>query len=280
MPLIKSRSSDTRRALVLQQNTLCSQFPQQIKKIMNDNKSTKFRTSLAQKKNYISTMLNNQIQTLNKQVDMLIRIVQNSISVLELNYIKYQYSQQQLWDRERRAENERVSLFGTNTLVKFEFLELIYIFYCFHSKYAKSRELKTCQLQYIWDLSQNSFKRFKWTWVHQNSYLGIAHLLIGDLTHKQLICNSQLISFYSTLYEDLNKLDVSTIVNFLGIISKQNGVLIRYLKFDKIQRSRLNVGIQLKNTRISSISLIQHTYEKSSCITQLDHQCLLKIRLN
>ncbi|CAL6100842.1 Hypothetical_protein [Hexamita inflata] len=47
----------------------------QIKKIMNDNKSTNFRTSLAQKKNVISTMLNYQIQTLNKQVDMLIQIV-------------------------------------------------------------------------------------------------------------------------------------------------------------------------------------------------------------
>ncbi|CAL6070728.1 leucine-rich_repeat domain-containing protein [Hexamita inflata] len=57
---------------------------QQIKKIMNDNK---FRTSLAQKKNYISIMLNNQIQTMNKQVDMLIQIVQNSITYLDSDKI-------------------------------------------------------------------------------------------------------------------------------------------------------------------------------------------------
>ncbi|CAL5984933.1 Conserved_hypothetical protein [Hexamita inflata] len=55
----------------------------QIKKIVNDNKITKFRTSLAQKKNCVSTMLNNQTQTMNKQIDMLIQIVQNSISYLD-----------------------------------------------------------------------------------------------------------------------------------------------------------------------------------------------------
>ncbi|CAL5970287.1 leucine-rich_repeat domain-containing protein [Hexamita inflata] len=55
----------------------------QIRKIMNEIKLVKFRTSLAQKQNYISTMLNNQIQTMNKQVNMLIQLVQNSISYLE-----------------------------------------------------------------------------------------------------------------------------------------------------------------------------------------------------
>ncbi|CAL6075441.1 leucine-rich_repeat domain-containing protein [Hexamita inflata] len=55
----------------------------QIRKIVNDNKITKFRTSLTQKKNYVSTMLNNQIQTMNKQVEMLIQVVQNSISYLD-----------------------------------------------------------------------------------------------------------------------------------------------------------------------------------------------------
>ncbi|CAL6054206.1 leucine-rich_repeat domain-containing protein [Hexamita inflata] len=55
----------------------------QTKKIMNENKNQQFRTSLTQKKNYVSTMLNNQIQTMNKQVEMLIQLVQNSISHLD-----------------------------------------------------------------------------------------------------------------------------------------------------------------------------------------------------
>ncbi|CAL6036966.1 Conserved_hypothetical protein [Hexamita inflata] len=50
----------------------------QIRKIMNDNKIAKFKTYLAQKENYISIMLNKQIQILNKQLEMLIQVVQFS----------------------------------------------------------------------------------------------------------------------------------------------------------------------------------------------------------
>ncbi|CAL6001515.1 leucine-rich_repeat domain-containing protein [Hexamita inflata] len=42
----------------------------QIRKIKNDNKQQKFRTSLALQKNYVSVMLNNQIMRMNKQLEI------------------------------------------------------------------------------------------------------------------------------------------------------------------------------------------------------------------
>ncbi|CAL5999824.1 Hypothetical_protein [Hexamita inflata] len=99
--------------------------------------------------------------------------------------------------------------------------------------------------------------------------LSFAKIVIYELLYYQLVTQltsnqqfkvirSLFISCYSALYEDLIKLNLSTTANFLGLISKRNGVLVQYLKFDVILRSsRLNVGIQLKSTIISPISLIQ-----------------------
>ncbi|CAL6001527.1 fibronectin_type III domain-containing protein [Hexamita inflata] len=49
----------------------------QIREIKNENKITKFRNSLAQNKSYVSVMLNNQIMKMNKEVDILVRFIQN-----------------------------------------------------------------------------------------------------------------------------------------------------------------------------------------------------------
>ncbi|CAL6058664.1 Hypothetical_protein [Hexamita inflata] len=88
----------------------------------------------------------------------------------------------------------------------------------------------------------------------------LIYQLVTQLTNNQQskVIRGLFISCYSTLYEDLIKLNLSTISNFLGLISKRNGVQVQFLKFDAILRSfRLNVGIQLKSSIISPISLIQ-----------------------
>ncbi|CAL6000839.1 Hypothetical_protein [Hexamita inflata] len=88
----------------------------------------------------------------------------------------------------------------------------------------------------------------------------LIYQLVTQLTNNQQskVIRWLFISCYAALYEDLIKLYLSIIANFLGLISKRNGVLVQYLKFDAILRSsRLNVGIQLKSSIISPISLIQ-----------------------
>ncbi|CAL6012573.1 Hypothetical_protein [Hexamita inflata] len=99
--------------------------------------------------------------------------------------------------------------------------------------------------------------------------LGFAKIVIQKLLIYQFVTqltNNQqskvirllFISYYAALYEDLIKLNLSAIANFLGLINKRNGVLVKYIKFDAILRSsRLNFGIQLKSTIISPISQIQ-----------------------
>ncbi|CAL6023379.1 Hypothetical_protein [Hexamita inflata] len=49
----------------------------QTREIKNENRITKFRNSLTQKKSYVSVMLNNQIMKMNKEVDILVRFIQH-----------------------------------------------------------------------------------------------------------------------------------------------------------------------------------------------------------
>ncbi|CAL6023489.1 leucine-rich_repeat domain-containing protein [Hexamita inflata] len=51
---------------------------EQIRKLQNENRVSKLRTSFTQKKNYVSTMLNNQIMLMNKELNLFMQFVQNS----------------------------------------------------------------------------------------------------------------------------------------------------------------------------------------------------------
>ncbi|CAL6031517.1 leucine-rich_repeat domain-containing protein [Hexamita inflata] len=48
------------------------------KQIRNGNKISKLRHAFAQKKNYVSVMLNNQIMVMNKELNQLAQFIQNS----------------------------------------------------------------------------------------------------------------------------------------------------------------------------------------------------------
>ncbi|CAL6010609.1 leucine-rich_repeat domain-containing protein [Hexamita inflata] len=51
-----------------------------IRQIMNQNRKLKFRTSLTQTKSCFSAVLNNQIMTMNLQLEMLVKFIQNDIN--------------------------------------------------------------------------------------------------------------------------------------------------------------------------------------------------------
>ncbi|CAL6004990.1 leucine-rich_repeat domain-containing protein [Hexamita inflata] len=55
----------------------------QNRKIQNENSVSKFRVSLASKKNYISAMLNNQIMMMSQELNLLVQFIQNSNSFLD-----------------------------------------------------------------------------------------------------------------------------------------------------------------------------------------------------
>ncbi|CAL6023483.1 leucine-rich_repeat domain-containing protein [Hexamita inflata] len=55
----------------------------QIRKIQNEKSVCKFRTSLTQKKNYVSTKLNNQIMVMNKELNLFMQFIHNSNTYLD-----------------------------------------------------------------------------------------------------------------------------------------------------------------------------------------------------
>ncbi|CAL6023345.1 Conserved_hypothetical protein [Hexamita inflata] len=57
----------------------------QIREIKNENRITKFRTSFELKRSYVSVMLNNQIMTMNTQLEILVQFMQKTILAANLD---------------------------------------------------------------------------------------------------------------------------------------------------------------------------------------------------